>query len=88
VDGNRCPKLALPCQAIVGGDGKVAAIAAASILAKVSRDHEMLAMDARYPGYGLAAHKGYPTRAHLEALQRLGITDQHRRSFAPVRALA
>jgi len=88
VDGNRCPKLALPCSAIVGGDAKVAAIAAASILAKVSRDQEMLAMDTRYSGYGLAAHKGYPTRAHLEALQRLGITDQHRRSFAPVRALA
>jgi len=88
VDGNRCPKLALPCSTIVGGDAKVAAIAAASILAKVSRDQEMLAMDTRYPGYGLAAHKGYPTRAHLEALQRLGITDQHRRSFAPVRALA
>jgi len=88
VDGNRCPKLAMPCTAIVGGDGKVAAIAAASILAKVSRDHEMLAMDERYPGYGLAAHKGYPTRTHLEALQRLGITDLHRRSFAPIRAFA
>ncbi|KXU38168.1 ribonuclease HII [Ventosimonas gracilis] len=86
VDGNRCPKLALPCQAIVGGDGTVAAIAAASILAKVSRDHEMQALDERYPGYGLAAHKGYPTRAHLAALARLGATDQHRRSFAPVRA--
>jgi len=87
VDGNRCPRLDIPCQAIVGGDGKVAAIAAASILAKVSRDHEMLAMDERYPGYGLAAHKGYPTRAHLQALQRLGVTEEHRRSFAPVRAL-
>jgi len=86
VDGNRCPKLAIPCTAIVGGDGKVAAIAAASILAKVSRDHDMQALDERYPGYGLAAHKGYPTRAHLQALQQLGVTDQHRRSFAPVRA--
>jgi len=87
VDGNRCPKLALPCQAIVGGDGTVAAIAAASILAKVSRDHDMRALDERYPGYGLAAHKGYPTRAHLAALARLGAPDQHRRSFAPVRAV-
>jgi len=87
VDGNRCPKLDLPCTAIVGGDGKVAAIAAASILAKVSRDRDLLELDAKYPGYGLAAHKGYPTRAHLEALQRLGVTPLHRRSFAPVRAL-
>ncbi len=88
VDGNRIPE-GLPCsaEAIVGGDGRVPAIAAASILAKVSRDREMVALDARHPGYGLAQHKGYPTRAHLEALQRLGVSPIHRRSFAPVRRL-
>ena len=87
VDGNRCPKLKVPCSAVVGGDGKVAEIAAASILAKVTRDREMCEWDARYPGYGLAAHKGYPTPAHLAALKQLGVTPIHRRSFAPVRQL-
>ncbi|MGE3482274.1 MAG: ribonuclease HII [Gammaproteobacteria bacterium] len=87
VDGDRCPRLACPAQAIVKGDQKVAAIAAASILAKVARDREMEALDALYPGYGLARHKGYPTRDHVEALQRLGVTPIHRRSFAPVRDL-
>ncbi|MBD1550487.1 ribonuclease HII [Pseudomonas typographi] len=86
IDGNRCPKLAVPSTAVVQGDAKVPAIAAASILAKVSRDREMAAFDLIYPGYGLAAHKGYPTPVHLEALARLGATPIHRRSFAPVRA--
>ena len=87
VDGNCCPVLPMPCSAIVQGDSQVPAIAAASILAKVSRDREMLELDQRYPGYGLAKHKGYPTAMHLEALARLGVTPLHRRSFAPVRRL-
>ncbi|MGE6529830.1 ribonuclease HII [Pseudomonas sp. NPDC077382] len=87
IDGNRCPQLAVPSAAVIQGDGQVPAIAAASILAKVSRDREMRALDLCYPGYGLAAHKGYPTPNHLEALQRLGPTIIHRRSFAPVRNL-
>ncbi|WP_137885120.1 ribonuclease HII [Pseudomonas sp. 2FE] len=87
IDGNRCPQLAVPSAAVIKGDSQVPAIAAASILAKVSRDREMLVLDAQYPGYGLAGHKGYPTPLHLEALQRLGPTPIHRRSFAPVRKL-
>ena len=85
VDGNRCPDLPCAALALVGGDRRVAAISAASILAKVARDAEMVALDARYPGYGLAGHKGYPTAAHRAALQRLGPLPIHRRSFAPVR---
>lgn len=87
IDGNRCPQLAVPSAAVVRGDSKVPAIAAASILAKVSRDREMQALDRQYPGYGIAGHKGYPTAVHLEALQRLGPTPVHRRSFGPVRRL-
>lgn len=87
IDGNRCPKLEVPSAPVVKGDSRVPAIAAASILAKVSRDREMLEMDRLYPGYGIAGHKGYPTPVHLEALIRLGPTPIHRRSFAPVRAL-
>lgn len=87
IDGNRCPRLQVPSAAVVGGDGKVPAIAAASILAKVSRDREMCELDRLYPGYGIAGHKGYPTPEHLGALQRLGPADIHRRSFAPVRRL-
>ncbi|MFC0336527.1 RNase HII [Kushneria avicenniae] len=87
VDGNRMPGHSIPGQAIVKGDGRVSAIAAASIVAKVARDAQMQALDARHPGYGLAAHKGYPTKAHLEALERLGPLPEHRRSFRPVRAL-
>jgi len=86
IDGNRCPQLSVPTAAVVKGDSQVPAIAAASILAKVSRDREMQAMDLLYPGYGLAGHKGYPTAEHLDALTRLGPTRIHRRSFAPVRA--
>lgn len=87
IDGNRCPQLAVPSAAVVKGDSKVPAIAAASILAKVSRDREMQTLDRQYPGYGIAGHKGYPTAVHLEALQRLGPTPVHRRSFGPVRRL-
>lgn len=87
IDGNRCPQLDVPSAAVVKGDSQVPAIAAASILAKVSRDREMQALDLQYPGYGIAGHKGYPTPVHLEALQRLGPTPIHRRSFAPVRKL-
>ena len=87
IDGNRCPHLAVPSAAVVKGDSKVPAIAAASILAKVSRDWEMQEMERRYPGYGIGGHKGYPTPVHLEALKRLGATPIHRRSFGPVRAV-
>ena len=85
VDGNRCPDLPCPARAVVRGDATVAAIGAASILAKVARDREMAEMDRRYPGYGFARHKGYGTRSHREALLRLGPSPIHRRSFAPVR---
>ena len=85
IDGNRCPRLTMPSEAVVKGDSKVPAIAAASILAKVSRDREMAAFELIYPGYGIGGHKGYPTPVHLEALARLGPTPIHRRSFAPVR---
>ncbi|MFC3606412.1 ribonuclease HII [Stutzerimonas tarimensis] len=87
IDGNRCPALAVPSAPVIQGDAQVPAIAAASILAKVSRDREMGQMDLHYPGYGFASHKGYATAVHLEALQRLGPTPIHRRSFAPVRML-
>jgi len=87
IDGNRCPQLPCTAEAIVGGDGSEPAISAASILAKVARDREMGELDKQYPGYGLARHKGYPTRVHLEALQTLGVSPIHRRSFGPVRKL-
>jgi ribonuclease HII len=85
VDGNRAPALAMPTETVVGGDGLDAAIAAASIVAKVERDRLLVALEATHPGYGFAGHKGYGTRAHLEALYRLGPCPAHRRSFAPVR---
>ena len=89
VDGNRCPDTEIPCQALVGGDARDPAIAAASILAKVTRDAWIVAADADYPGYGFAQHKGYPTAQHRAALEKLGPCAIHRRSFAPVkRALA
>jgi ribonuclease HII len=87
VDGDRCPRLACSVEAVVGGDGRLPLIGAASVLAKVARDREMLLLDTRYPGYGFARHKGYPTREHKEALCRLGPCEQHRRSFRPVREL-
>ena len=87
VDGNKCPKISLPCEAIVKGDSIVPAISAASILAKVARDAELYTLDKIYPQYGFAKHKGYPTAAHLLALQAHGICPQHRLSYAPIRAL-
>ena len=88
VDGNKLPKdLPCPGRAIVGGDALEPAISAASILAKVTRDRLMVAMETQYPGYGFAAHKGYPTPAHFAALQRLGPCAEHRRSFAPVKIM-
>ena len=85
IDGNRCPILPCPAEAIIKGDMTVAAISAASILAKVTRDREMVELDQLYPGYGFASHKGYPTKVHLTALATLGITPIHRRSFGPVK---
>ena len=84
VDGNRLPTLDIMAEAVVQGDRKVPAISAASILAKVARDRWCLEIDAEYPAYGFAAHKGYGTAQHLEALQRHGATPWHRRSFSPV----
>ena len=87
IDGNKLPDLQCSAEAIVGGDNLVDCISAASIIAKVERDNEMIHLDSQYPGYGLAKHKGYPTRMHLEALQTLGVTEIHRQSFAPVKRL-
>lgn len=85
VDGNRSPGLRCPVEAIVGGDDIEPPISAASVLAKVYRDALMVQLDRRYPGYGFARHKGYATKLHLEALKRQGATDQHRKTFLPVR---
>lgn len=85
VDGNMAPEFAVPAIAVVGGDDRVQAISAAAIIAKVARDEEMVTLADRYPGYGLDQHKGYPTRAHLLALDKQGASPVHRRSFAPVR---
>ena len=89
VDGNRVPTLtiAVPVEAIVKGDAKVAAISAASILAKTARDAELVALDAEWPCYGFAQHKGYPTAAHLAALAQFGASPVHRQSFGPVKRL-
>ncbi|MES9991056.1 MAG: ribonuclease HII [Candidatus Thiodiazotropha sp.] len=87
VDGRHAPQLVCSVETVVGGDASVAAISAASIIAKVARDREMIELDSRYPGYGLARHKGYPTKQHLEGLQALGVTPIHRRSFGPVKRL-
>lgn len=87
IDGNRCPELDCTSEAIIKGDLKIQSIGAASIIAKVERDNEMVRLDRIYPGYGLAKHKGYPTKLHMQALQDLGVTDIHRRSFAPVRKI-
>lgn len=87
VDGNRTPKFELPCEAIVKGDSKVAEISAASILAKTARDASLLVLDAQYPQYGFAQHKGYPTALHLERLLQYGVSPEHRRSYAPVKKL-
>ena len=87
VDARRIPELTIPQHSIIGGDGQSLSIAAGAILAKTSRDARMLELEAQYPGYGLAVHKGYPTAAHLDALRRLGATPIHRQSYAPVRAV-
>lgn len=87
VDGSHCPVIRYPVRAIVKGDSKIPAICAASILAKTARDAEMLRLHWLYPAYGLDRHKGYPTVAHLAALKRHGVSDIHRRSYAPVRRL-
>lgn len=87
IDGNRCPNLPYPARAIVKGDATQPSISAASILAKTARDEAMRVLDAQWPQYGLAGHKGYPTAAHLQALQEHGVADFYRRSFAPVRRL-
>lgn len=84
IDGNRCPSLPMPAQAVVKGDSLVAEISAASILAKVARDQEMAELDKQFPDYGFAQHKGYPTPLHLAKLAELGATPFHRKSFAPV----
>lgn len=86
IDGNRNPDVDIPCEAIVGGDGKEECIGAASILAKVERDRQLVKLDCEFPQYGFAKHKGYPTKAHREALIEHGPIEQHRQSFGPVRA--
>jgi ribonuclease HII len=87
VDGKHAPQVACKVDTVIGGDTFVDAISAASIIAKVARDREMVEWDKRYPGYGLARHKGYPTKQHLEGLHNLGVTPIHRRSFAPVKRI-
>lgn len=87
IDGNKCPKISLPCEAIVKGDSKVQAISAASILAKTARDADLYLLDQQYPMYGFAQHKGYPTASHIALLQAHGVSPVHRRSYAPVKAL-
>ncbi|OAN13990.1 ribonuclease HII [Photobacterium jeanii] len=87
VDGNKIPQLPMAAQAVVKGDLRVAEISAASILAKVTRDREMEELDAQYPQYGFAKHKGYPTKAHFEALAEHGVIDQYRKSFKPVKRI-
>jgi ribonuclease HII len=87
IDGNRAPKLACLTETIIEGDGKCLSIAAASIVAKVTRDRIMVDLDRQCPGYGFAQHKGYGTPEHQEALSRLGPSAHHRRSFEPVRLL-
>lgn len=87
IDGNRCPDLSIDCEAVIGGDALHAEISAASILAKVTRDRQMQAMDKVYPQYGFAKHNGYPTKAHLDAIQQHGVLLEHRRSYKPVRLI-
>ncbi|MGE0082603.1 MAG: ribonuclease HII [Thiohalomonadaceae bacterium] len=87
IDGNRCPEgLACTAEWVIDGDARIEAISAASIIAKVTRDREMIALDKQYPGYGFAKHKGYGTAEHLQALDRLGPCPIHRHSFAPVKS--
>ncbi|SEN33607.1 RNase HII [Nitrosomonas marina] len=88
IDGTQSPKIEIPTRTVIRGDSLVAEISAASILAKTARDAEMMALHRRFPEYGFDRHKGYPTRRHIDALQMYGITEIHRRSFAPVQAIA
>lgn len=85
VDGNQAPRLVYPVTTVIRGDATEPSISAASILAKVARDAEMCDLDELYPGYGFSLHKGYPTQAHIDALQKQGVSPIHRRSFGPVR---
>ncbi|EPC4054334.1 ribonuclease HII [Vibrio parahaemolyticus] len=85
IDGNRCPELPMDSQAVVKGDLRVAEISAASIIAKVVRDQEMEELDKQYPKFGFAKHKGYPTKAHFEAIEQHGVISEHRKSFKPVK---
>ncbi len=85
IDGNRCPELSMDAQAVVKGDLRVAEISAASIIAKVVRDTEMEELDKQYPQFGFAKHKGYPTKAHFEAIEQHGVISEHRKSFKPVK---
>ena len=87
VDGNHLPRWSYEARAVIKGDLSEPAISAASIVAKVTRDSEMVILDDLYPGYGFAAHKGYPTKAHLAALASLGVSPVHRQSFGPVKRL-
>ncbi len=87
VDGVYCPDIIYKVEAIIKGDSKIPAISAASIIAKVARDNEMIALDNKYPGYGFSQHKGYPTKMHINALKELGISSIHRKSFSPVKRL-
>ncbi|EGQ8105352.1 ribonuclease HII [Vibrio parahaemolyticus] len=85
IDGNRCPELPMDSHAVVKGDLRVAEISAASIIAKVVRDQEMEELDKQYPQFGFAKHKGYPTKAHFEAIEQHGVISEHRKSFKPVK---
>ena len=87
VDGNKMPKIDLPCEAIIKGDSKVPAISAASILAKTARDADLYLLDKAFPQYGFAKHKGYPTEYHLEMLNKYGVSEVHRKSYAPVKLI-
>ena len=85
VDGNVVPQLNIESEAVVGGDGKIPSISAASIIAKVTRDEQMKILDAEYPEYGFAKHKGYPTKKHMEALKKFGVLKDYRKTFKPVK---
>ncbi|MZI91656.1 ribonuclease HII [Vibrio sp. CAIM 722] len=85
IDGNKVPNLPMEAQAVVKGDLRVAEISAASIIAKVIRDHEMEELDKKHPEFGFAQHKGYPTKAHFAAIEEYGVIDEHRKSFGPVK---